>query len=116
MRSNLNCSRGHQWIPDIDPGIGATPFCPVCGQPALPQSQPAELIGDTLAYSKAPDNTSIKKNADTAEKVPQPESETRLPPATLPNRKPADEKGPPADSAASKLIVPGYEIVRELGR
>jgi mono/diheme cytochrome c family protein/tRNA A-37 threonylcarbamoyl transferase component Bud32 len=132
MPTLLRCPKGHQWEVSLDdqrPLVGGELLCPVChaaivvppsdsGRWVVTDSGTALLMPDipedTPADSDPPEVVSANPNTprepETLEIVPRPtgtDAEATLPPPgeTIPIRVPPEQ-----------VVVPGYEILAELGR
>src|SRR5262249_37875311 len=92
MLENLRCPQGHQW----DASDDALRSCPVCGQAAL-----APAGGETVSYEAEPPAPDLTQGAD----ANSPEDRTL----------PASAEAPVGPLAVGPP-VPGFEILRELGR
>src|SRR5262249_40797824 len=134
MPTLLRCPKGHQWevtVDDQQPLAGGELFCPVChaaivvppsdsGRWVVTDSGTALLMPDIPATSPVEPETPevimalpsppTPREAETLEIVPRPtgtDAEATLPPPgeTVPIRVPPEQ-----------VVVPGYDILAELGR
>jgi WD40 repeat protein len=93
VKTSLSCLQGHTW--EIEPPVPqAAQLCPICGATA-------RLAADPLPAATDPPRAPEPK---TASLKPDPNAAATVAPA-----------GPPTGSAA-RPVVPGYELLAELGR
>jgi hypothetical protein len=98
MARLLTCPRGHRWPepPLGEDGTAVLPTCPVCGADAAPQAETGTIQG-TLQPPRPPSPAPAVVYS-----------------RTLPMSGP--EAPPPSPPPSRWPTVPGYEILRELGR
>jgi predicted Ser/Thr protein kinase len=114
MSGQLTCPQGHQW--EAAPANGSPAVCPLCGAPA----QSLTLAASTLdGPERTPSFPSAGANADTHPLMPKVVA-APAPPPTEPLSPASEATVAPEmasfDPGLSRVNVPGFEVLGELGR